>query len=52
MFLNAQARPRHDTAKNQYWDGEIGLWPVRHAVKLKSGKNNVKMKWKNTTVGP
>lgn len=28
MFLCAQARPRHDPATNQWWDGKIGIWPI------------------------
>ena len=28
MFLCAQARPRWDAHRNQYWDGKIGLWPI------------------------
>ena len=43
MFLNAQAQPCHDTDKNQYWDGKIGVWPDGHAEKLKAGKC-----WRNT----
>jgi hypothetical protein len=30
MFLCAQARPRWDYAKNQMWDGKLGIWPVGH----------------------
>ena len=32
MFLCAQARPRYDQAKNQYWDGKVGMWPIEEWV--------------------
>ena len=29
MFLCAVARPRYDTNKNAWFDGKIGIWPIR-----------------------
>jgi hypothetical protein len=28
MFLCAQARPRWDPGRRQWWDGKIGIWPI------------------------
>ena len=29
MFICAVARPRYDTNKNAWFDGKIGIWPIR-----------------------
>ena len=29
MFLCAVARPRYDMNKNTWFDGKIGIWPIR-----------------------
>ena len=31
-------------------DGKIGIWPVGDTLKLKSGKNKGKLKWKNKNI--
>ena len=50
MFLNAQARLRHDAAKNQMWDKKIGIWPVGDEIRLKAGKNKGNLKWKDKNI--
>ena len=40
MFLCAQARPRFDHAKQQWWDGKLGIWPVGEFVEAKRDSVN------------
>jgi hypothetical protein len=35
MFLAAVARPRHDTSRNQMFDGKVGMWPLAQQVPAK-----------------
>jgi hypothetical protein len=40
MFMAAVARPRHDTYRNQYFDGKIGIWPFVVKTPAKRGSKN------------
>lgn len=53
MFLCAQARPRHDPAKNAWWDGKIGIWPIGEWLPApRTSRNRVAgtMVWKDHSV--
>ena len=47
MFLCAVARPRYDTNKNTWFDGKIGIWPIR---KWEPAKQSSKKHTKGTPV--
>ena len=47
MFLCAVARPRYDMNKNAWFDGKIGIWPIR---KLELAKWSSKKCTKGTSV--
>ena len=53
MFLCAVARPRYDTNKNAWFDGKIGIWPMRKWEPVKwSSKKRAKGTplWKNQCI--
>ena len=53
MFLCAVARPRYDTNKNAWFDGKIGIWPIRkwESAKWSSKKHTKRMPvWKNQSI--
>ena len=53
MFLCAVARPRYNTNKNTWFDGKIGIWPIRkwEPVKQSSKKRTKGMPvWKNQCI--
>ena len=53
MFLCAQARPRWDAHRNQYWDGKIGLWPIGEWVEARRTSANRPagtLVWKDETI--
>ena len=53
MFLCAVARPRYDTNKNAWFDGKIGIWPIRKWEPVKwSSKKCAKGTpvWKNKCI--
>ena len=53
MLLCAVARPRNDTNKNAWFDGKIGIWPIRkwELVKRSSKKRAKGMPvWKNQSI--
>ena len=53
MFLCAVARPRYDTNKNAWFDGKIGIWPIRkwEPAKQSSKKRAKGMPvWKNQCI--
>ena len=53
MFLCAVARPRYDTRKNAWFDGKIGIWPIRkwEPAKRSSKKHTKGMPvWKNQCI--
>ena len=53
MFLCAVARPRYDTNKNAWFDGKIGIWPIRkwELAKRSSKKCTKGMPvWKNQCI--
>ena len=53
MFLCAVAGPRYDTNKNAWFDGKIGIWPIRkwEPVKRSSKKCTKGMPvWKNQSI--
>ena len=53
MFLCEVARPRYDTNKNTWFDGKIGIWPIRkwEPVKRSSKKRAKGMPvWKNQCI--
>ena len=45
MFLCVVARPRYDTNKNAWFDGKIGIWPIR---KWEPAKWSLKKRAKGT----
>ena len=47
MFLYVVARPRYDMNKNAWFDGEIGIWPIR---KWEPAKQSLKKRAKGTPV--
>ena len=47
MFLCVVARPRYDMRKNTWFDGKIGIWPVR---KWEPAKRSLKKRAKGTPV--
>ena len=53
MFLCAVARPRYDMYKNTWFDGKIGIWPIRkwELAKWSSKKHAKEMPvWKNQCI--
>ena len=53
MFLCVVARPRYDTNKNTWFDGKIGIWPIRkwEPAKRSSKKRPKGMPvWKNQCI--
>ena len=53
MFLCAVARPRYDTRKNAWFDGKIGIWPIRKwELAKRSSKKHAKGTpvWKNQCI--
>ena len=53
MFLCVVARPRYDTNKNTWFDGKIGIWPIRkwEPAKQSSKKRPKGMPvWKNQCI--
>ena len=53
MFLCAVARPRYDTRRNAWFDGKIGIWPIRKWEQAKrSSKKRAKGMpvWKNQCI--
>ena len=53
MFLCAVARPRYNTNKNAWFDGKIGIWPIRkwEPVKWSSKKRTKGLPvWKNQCI--
>ena len=53
MFLCAVARPRYNTNKNAWFDGKIGIWPIRkwEPAKWSSKKRAKGMPvWKNQSI--
>ena len=53
MFLCTVARPRYNTNKNAWFDGKIGIWPLRKWEPVKqSSKNRAKGMpvWKNQSI--
>ena len=53
MFLCAVARPRYDTRRNAWFDGKIGIWPIRKWERAKqSSKKRAKGMpvWKNQCI--
>ena len=53
MFLCAVARPRYDMNKNAWFDGKIGIWPIRNWEPVKcSLKKRAKgmAVWKNQSI--
>ena len=53
MFLCAVARPRYDTRRNAWFDGKIGIWPIRKWEPAKrSSKKHAKGTpvWKNQCI--
>ena len=53
MFLCAVARPRYDTNKNTWFDGKIGIWPIREWEPVKQSlKKHAKGMpvWKNQCI--
>ena len=47
MFLCAVARPRYDMRRNAWFDGKIGIWPIR---KWEPAKRSLKKRAKGTPV--
>ena len=53
MFLCAVARPRYDTRKSAWFDGKIGIWPIRKwELAKRSSKKRAKGMpvWKNQCI--
>ena len=53
MFLCVVARPRYDTRRNSWFDGKIGIWPIRKWEPVKrSSKKHAKGTpvWKNQCI--
>jgi hypothetical protein len=53
MFLCAMARPRWDTARNAWFDGKIGIWPIGSMVPAQRGSVNrprYTPEWKNKSI--
>ncbi len=40
MFMCAVAAPRHDTVKNQFFDGKLGVWPFVYQEPAKRSSKN------------
>jgi hypothetical protein len=53
MFLAATAKPRWDPARNQHFDGKLGIWPfAKQEAAKRASANRPKgtMEWKTSTV--